>query len=110
MKLVTYQHNHRTRPGVLLDDAVAALPHDTMIAALEAGPLEPTDDRVPLSEVTLLAPIPRPGSIRDCMSFEEHVINSTRAIGLGPYAKVDRLAERFLGLGFSVAHRASSTL
>ena len=109
MKLVTYQHGSETHPGVLLDDAVAPLPHADMIAALEAGDLTPGDGRVPLSEVTLLAPLPRPASIRDCMSFEEHVINSTRAIGLGGYAKVDRLAERFLGKRFSIAHRASAT-
>jgi 2-keto-4-pentenoate hydratase/2-oxohepta-3-ene-1,7-dioic acid hydratase in catechol pathway len=109
MKLVSYEHNGRTRPGVLIDDAVAELPYPDMIAALEAGSLEPSAERVPLSAVRLLAPLPRPASIRDCMAFEEHVINSTRAIGLGPYAPVDRLAERFLGRRFSIAHRASAT-
>jgi 2-keto-4-pentenoate hydratase/2-oxohepta-3-ene-1,7-dioic acid hydratase in catechol pathway len=81
-----------------------------MIAFLESGdPAQPTGDPLPLDGVTLLAPLPRPASIRDCMSFETHVINSTRALGLGPYAKVDRLAERFLGRRFSIAHRSSAT-
>jgi 2-keto-4-pentenoate hydratase/2-oxohepta-3-ene-1,7-dioic acid hydratase in catechol pathway len=109
MKLVTFQHNGEARPGVVIGDEVAALPYPDMIAALEAGSFEPSDERVPLRDAMLLAPLPRPASIRDCMSFEEHVINSTRAIGLGPYAKVDRLAERFLGRRFSIAHRSSAT-
>jgi 2-keto-4-pentenoate hydratase/2-oxohepta-3-ene-1,7-dioic acid hydratase in catechol pathway len=109
MKLVTFQHNGQARPGIVVGEEVAALPYPDMIAALEAGSLEPSDERFPLNAVTLLAPLPRPASIRDCMSFEEHVINSTRAIGLGPYAKVDQLAERFLGRRFSIAHRSSAT-
>jgi 2-keto-4-pentenoate hydratase/2-oxohepta-3-ene-1,7-dioic acid hydratase in catechol pathway len=110
MKLATFQHNGSPpRPGVVTGDGVAPLPHPDMIAFLEAGgeAPEPLPEALPLSAVTLLAPVPRPGSIRDCMAFEEHVINSTRAIGLGPYARVDRLAERFLGQRFSIAHRAS---
>jgi 2-keto-4-pentenoate hydratase/2-oxohepta-3-ene-1,7-dioic acid hydratase in catechol pathway len=109
MKLVTYAYNGRACPGVVIGEAVAELPYPDMIAALEAGSFEPSAERVPLSAVQLLAPLPRPASIRDCMAFEEHVINSTRAIGLGPYGRVDRLAERFLGRRFSIAHRASAT-
>ncbi|TET94538.1 MAG: fumarylacetoacetate hydrolase family protein [Dehalococcoidia bacterium] len=30
-----------------------------------------------LDEITLLAPLPRPNSIRDCLAFEEHVKNSS---------------------------------
>jgi 2-keto-4-pentenoate hydratase/2-oxohepta-3-ene-1,7-dioic acid hydratase in catechol pathway len=48
-------------------------------AALEAraDPLE----SVPLAEAALRAPIPVPPSIRDFMSFEEHVVTSMQAIG-----------------------------
>src|SRR3954469_21662275 len=95
MKLVTFQHNgNPPQPGVVTGDVVAALPYDDMIAALEAGAFEPVGEGLPLSAGQLLAPPPRPASIRDCMAFEEHVINSTRAIGLGPYGRVDRLPPR----------------
>ncbi|MGC4068534.1 MAG: fumarylacetoacetate hydrolase family protein [Polyangiaceae bacterium] len=36
--------------------------------------------RSTLSEVRLLAPVPRPNSIRDFLAFEEHLVNSTRAV------------------------------
>ena len=36
---------------------------------------------VPLASVRLLAPVPRPPSIRDFMAFEEHVRTSARALG-----------------------------
>ena len=34
---------------------------------------------LPLEEVRLLAPLPRPVQIRDCMCFEEHLVGSSRA-------------------------------
>jgi 2-keto-4-pentenoate hydratase/2-oxohepta-3-ene-1,7-dioic acid hydratase in catechol pathway len=110
MRLATFQSASGPRPAVVEGETLRILPHDDMIAFLESGDApEPIGDPIPLESVTLLAPLPRPGSIRDAMSFETHVINSTRVIGLGPYAKVDRLAERFLGKRFSLAHRASGT-
>lgn len=33
-----------------------------------------------LDDITLLAPLPRPNSIRDCMAFEEHVRNSVGSV------------------------------
>jgi 2-keto-4-pentenoate hydratase/2-oxohepta-3-ene-1,7-dioic acid hydratase in catechol pathway len=110
MRLATFQSATGSRPAVVEGDSLRELPYDDMIAFLESGDqAQPTGDPIALDSVTLLAPLPRPSSIRDAMSFETHVINSTRAIGLGPYAKVDRLAERFLGKRFSMAHRASGT-
>lgn len=63
----------------------------------------------PLADVRLCAPVPRPGSIRDCMTFEEHVINATRRAGLKRLAPVDALAERLLGRGRSLAHLMNRT-
>jgi 2-keto-4-pentenoate hydratase/2-oxohepta-3-ene-1,7-dioic acid hydratase in catechol pathway len=37
---------------------------------------------VPLTDARLLAPIPRPPSVRDFMAFEEHVVNALGAIGM----------------------------
>jgi len=84
MKLVTMLHHNKTRLGVLLtrgahayvldlSDAQPDLPAE-MIAFLQAGDtalaavqraLDEVDERalIPLTEVTLLAPVPRPGKI-----------------------------------------------
>ncbi|MER8421055.1 fumarylacetoacetate hydrolase family protein [Mesorhizobium sp. M1329] len=37
--------------------------------------------RWPMSQVQLLAPVPRPRTVRDCMAFEQHVTNGYKAIG-----------------------------
>lgn len=37
-----------------------------------------------MDEITLLAPLPRPNSIRDCLAFEEHVKNSLGGQGVPP--------------------------
>jgi 2-keto-4-pentenoate hydratase/2-oxohepta-3-ene-1,7-dioic acid hydratase in catechol pathway len=56
-----------------------------------------------VSEVELLAPVPRPESLRDAMSFERHVLQATRMAGLGPLARVDTVVERLLGSRGSLA-------
>lgn len=38
-----------------------------------------TGEAVPLGDVTLLAPLPRPVQMRDCMCFEEHLVGSSQA-------------------------------
>ncbi|HSH03409.1 MAG TPA: fumarylacetoacetate hydrolase family protein [Anaerolineae bacterium] len=62
---------------------------------------------VSLGEVTLLAPVPRPESIRDCMSFEQHIINSIRMVGLGKLGALDEMVERVLGRKWTIAYRAN---
>ena len=47
----------------------------TIRAAIESFAGEP----VPISEATLLAPLPRPVQMRDCMCFEEHLVGSSLA-------------------------------
>ena len=49
------------------------------------------------AEVELLAPVPRPESVRDAMSFERHVLQVTRVAALGRLARLDMLAEKQLG-------------
>lgn len=46
-------------------------------ADARANPFE----RVAVTDAQLLAPVPRPPSIRDFMAFEEHVVNAMKAIG-----------------------------
>jgi 2-keto-4-pentenoate hydratase/2-oxohepta-3-ene-1,7-dioic acid hydratase in catechol pathway len=91
MKLVTFSAPD-TDPhvGVLIDEdtrvvdltAAGDARHATMQGLIEAGPdaldaaRELVDGRSrPREEVTLLAPVPRPIQIRDCLCFEEHLKN-----------------------------------
>jgi len=56
-----------------------------------------------LADVRLLAPLPRPRSIRDCLAFEQHYIGAMRTIAswkFGPLAALDRGVARILGRGF----------
>ncbi|MFS3130545.1 fumarylacetoacetate hydrolase family protein [Nocardioides sp. Bht2] len=94
MKWCTFHQQGRTeqRVGVLIDDdSISALPlGTTLLGLLESDELtsagaqaiEQPAEVVPLTEVTLLPPIPRPPSFRDFMSFEEHLLNSAKAMGV----------------------------
>jgi 2-keto-4-pentenoate hydratase/2-oxohepta-3-ene-1,7-dioic acid hydratase in catechol pathway len=83
----------------LLDGSVAPGRYDSILGMLRIGPevmsvlrrleeeleRDPAADRFAaarfaLPEVQLLAPVPRPNSIRDFLAFEEHLVNSTRAV------------------------------
>jgi fumarylacetoacetase-like protein len=59
---------------------------------------------VDLEDLELLAPIPRPPSLRDAMTFEIHVINSLRKGMLRRIAPADARLERALGRRRSLAH------
>ena len=61
----------------LIDAAGPGLERAAEIA--RAWPDEASED---LDEVKLLAPLPMPRQIRDCMAFEEHVRNSRRQVEL----------------------------
>lgn len=54
--------------------------------------------------VTLLPPLPVPESIRDAMAFEDHIINATRAAGLGRLGRIDEAIERLLGRKATLAY------
>ncbi len=129
MKLVTFvRQGSEPRLGALLGDEVldlraaeelqgGASPWSrSMLDFLEGGTDARTaaerlaatteqagDALAALDECTLLAPLPRPGSIRDCMSFERHILQATRKAALGRLARVDGLIERGLGSRRSLA-------
>lgn len=67
----------------------------------------PPGVELPLASVTLSAPLPRPESIRDCLCFEQHIINSIRVVGLKRLAPVDEWIERVFGRKRSLAYRAN---
>ncbi len=66
---------------------------------------KPASAVMPISGTTFLSPLPVPESIRDAMSFEQHIINSIRVVGLGPYAKIDETIEKWFGRRRSLAFR-----
>ena len=75
------------RVGVWRDDRLHPVPESTTLLALIADDrldvaARAAADEQPVDDVELLAPIPRPPSIRDFMAFEEHVVTASAAIGL----------------------------
>ena len=91
MRWVTVQgRSGPPRTGVLDGDTVRALPVGTsLLSLLETGELEAAGevatrdpaDVLLLDDVRLLAPLPRPPSIRDGLCFLDHLRNSRRALG-----------------------------
>lgn len=101
MRLVTFESGSGQRLGAVIDDGRtvvdlqaaqqskgnSAPELDSMLALIEAG--EPGLDlarelietasaecRLPMADVRLLAPLPRPTQMRDFLCFEEHLKNS----------------------------------
>lgn len=75
----------------LLNDGVLHGVEPSLLTILEGGvPLDEVGQQamrhpvevVPLDEAALLAPIPRPPSVRDFMAFEAHVVTALGAVGL----------------------------
>src|SRR5207244_3007506 len=58
-----------------------------------------------MDEVQLTSPVPRPGSVRDSMSFERHIIQATRRGALGPLGRLDAVLERRVGTRRALAGR-----
>lgn len=94
MKWVTYRDADGERTGVLTGDAIHAMPPGITLLdlvgrgadGLRAAGVEV--QRSPaavasLDEVKLLAPIPRPPSIRDSLCFLDHMRNCQAALGAG---------------------------
>jgi 2-keto-4-pentenoate hydratase/2-oxohepta-3-ene-1,7-dioic acid hydratase in catechol pathway len=90
MRFVTYVDHGADRVGVLADDQVHALPQGvTMLDLLRSGSLREAGDHalssptvvVPLADVRLRAPIPDPPTVRDFMTFEQHVEGVARLAG-----------------------------
>jgi 2-keto-4-pentenoate hydratase/2-oxohepta-3-ene-1,7-dioic acid hydratase in catechol pathway len=93
MRWVTYRSpaDGAPRPGLVQEGAVHGLPPtETLLGLIESdGGLPAAAQRVAaepaevvdLADVALCAPIPRPPSVRDFLSFEEHLRNAVHALG-----------------------------
>lgn len=100
MKLVSYLHDEREHVGVIINDAIYALdvlhpdlPNnmsmllnywEESLPVVQAGELllregtRSSNRGIPVSEVTLLAPVPFPTSCRDGYAFRQHVAAARR--------------------------------
>src|SRR3984893_10766694 len=93
MRWVTFRDGDGERTGVLSGDAIHALQPGASLLELighgaaglnEAGAHAlRSAPAVPLDQVTLAAPIPRPPSIRDSLCFLDHMRNCQAAMGGG---------------------------
>ncbi|GAB3570823.1 hypothetical protein GCM10027445_25080 [Amycolatopsis endophytica] len=92
MKWVTYESGSGRHTGILDGDTVRGLRSGvTLLSLIEAGDhalaeAGDTARRAPeevrsLEEVRLLAPLPRPPSVRDGLCFLDHLRGSNRALG-----------------------------
>lgn len=95
MKIVTYIQDGRRKPGAVVGENVIDLsPATTSVQELiEGGPgmlaraeAAAATGRpvVSVAEARLLAPLPRPVQIRDCLTFEEHLKNA--------YAQMEKIS------------------
>jgi len=81
MKFVTYSASGMSaHPGLLTEEGILSLPFDSMLELIQAGDDGlnrvrnlPRENLLPLKEVRLHAPIPRPPTLRDFYAFEQHV-------------------------------------
>lgn len=82
MRLVTFVTGSDTpRVGRLEGEEVAVLTAPDMLAWLRGGGHEDAGPRHALADVTLLAPVPEPPSVRDFFAFEGHVATGWRLRG-----------------------------
>jgi 2-keto-4-pentenoate hydratase/2-oxohepta-3-ene-1,7-dioic acid hydratase in catechol pathway/glyoxylase-like metal-dependent hydrolase (beta-lactamase superfamily II) len=95
MKWVTYRSADGERTGVLSGNTIYAAPPGVTLLDLigrgaeglrQAGEeaLHSASAVVQLGDVALMAPIPRPPSIRDSLCFLDHMRNCQAALGAGP--------------------------
>jgi 2-keto-4-pentenoate hydratase/2-oxohepta-3-ene-1,7-dioic acid hydratase in catechol pathway len=83
MRFATYEHQGRRRCGVVDGAAVRPFPEGIglldLIRSDRLGDPPPTESVVPLEEVRLRAPL-QPPTVRDFVTFEEHVEGVRRSI------------------------------
>jgi 2-keto-4-pentenoate hydratase/2-oxohepta-3-ene-1,7-dioic acid hydratase in catechol pathway len=113
VKLLTFLHRDEQRLGKLLDgggETVVDLTAGgspllaTMLTYLDGGEAAreaagaASGPSRPLEELTLLAPLPRPRSVRDCMVFKQHIVQATRTVTRWKMGPFEPLARPFLKL------------
>jgi fumarylacetoacetate (FAA) hydrolase len=91
MRIITYRYQGRERCGFISGDDVVELGAPSVLELIRAGGLPaPTSVRMPLKNVELLAPVPRPPSMRDGYAFRQHVATARRNRGLDMIPEFDK--------------------
>jgi fumarylacetoacetate (FAA) hydrolase len=67
--------------GTIESDRVAHLAAQSLASFFTGGGSAREHDEYALEDVRLLAPVPRPPSVRDAYAFEEHIRNAARVTG-----------------------------
>jgi 2-keto-4-pentenoate hydratase/2-oxohepta-3-ene-1,7-dioic acid hydratase in catechol pathway len=112
MRLLTFLDGDEQRLGRLLDDGETVVDLTAGGSPVLAGMLAYLDGGAAAREaaeaasgptraldgLTLLAPLPRPRSIRDCMVFERHIVQATRTVTRSKMGPFEPLARPFLRL------------
>lgn len=110
MKLATFLHDGRERVGLVTDGDRAVrpvAPHLTMLDLIGTTELPATGDAIPLAQVRLLAPIPRPARSLFCVgkNYREHAREFVRSgfdVGADPHRPVEADPVIFSKLATSV--------
>lgn len=96
MKFVSFRQNGLESCGVLEGDTIYRLPHASLLEFIRGGQtnLKSFDKSkcktLPVSDVQLLAPVPRPPSMRDGYAFRQHVATARRNRGLDMIPEFDQ--------------------
>jgi len=77
MRIASYVHEGHRRCGIVEGDVVRPLPEGT--SPLDAPTARPVGAAVPLADVRLLPPL-QPPTVRDFVTFEEHVEGVRRSV------------------------------
>jgi 2-keto-4-pentenoate hydratase/2-oxohepta-3-ene-1,7-dioic acid hydratase in catechol pathway len=105
MKLITFTHESaQEKAGAILDDLQTIVdfsdPFPSMLDLIDGGETALNTARkivsekkktMRLADVRLLAPIPRPRQIRDCMLFEKHVKQAMEQIARSQFGLLGKL-------------------
>jgi 2-keto-4-pentenoate hydratase/2-oxohepta-3-ene-1,7-dioic acid hydratase in catechol pathway len=97
VRFVTYSTpSQPARVGALRDEVVCDVGFDgDMVAFIEAG--APVRREEPVADVTLLAPL-RPRSLRDFLTFEGHLLNIGKLVGMSTAPEWYRVPAYYKGL------------
>ena len=90
MKYVSFIHQQTEKCGVLVGSAITPLNNKSLLDFIknnlgfstEEMQHENSHGSIPLSDVILLSPLPRPPSMRDGYAFRQHVLTARRNRGL----------------------------
>lgn len=90
MRLVTFQYFGQEHVGMIDGDQVHELAARSMLEVIKDKNFTLGTRSLPLSSVTLLAPVPKPTSMRDGYAFRQHVATARRNRGLDMIPEFDQ--------------------